>query len=434
MGRLAEAEEIFKTALRLNPEDYIFYENLAEIAEERGDLSAAEAIYKEAIAANPRNLETHARFSKWLYKRDGLSTAAESSYREALEQFPDDQGLYDNLAFYLIYSGQTKEAIALLNQAIERGIEEPFVYLYLGRAFSGSGQQAEAEAAFRKAVLLSPDAYYELATFLEDNGRIEEAIAVCKKAIANGEQNELIYYKLGDLYLKNEQIEEAIDTHRELFRVHSSGDRAMSLAEVLLEQGQYAEAEALYRRYVNAYNDSSKNVQRWKRALVALGREKEADSLEPYLNARLAASWTATYQEAVRISPESGYYHYLLGNSLANQGQMAAAEAAYREALQLRYSAFLTTVRIGKTLFDQGLTERAEATYAAAFALEAESDDGPATYELSELYQNMGELRQAQGDLYSALNFYGRAREIDPYTEGITEKMRELESLIDKML
>lgn len=430
-GRLAEAKAIFETALQLNPEDYTFYENLVEIAEERGDLPTAEAIYQTAIDANPRNLDTHVRFSKWLFEHDRIS-AVSDSYQEALEQFPEEEGLYDKFAFYLLYAGQIEEAVVLLNQAIERGIEKPFVYLHLGRVFSEKGQQAEAEAAFRKAVLLSPDAYYELVTFLADSGRTEDAIAVCRKAIAEVKQNEFLYYKLGELYLKNQQVEKAVDTYRELFRVYSTGDHAMYLAEALLEQGQYAEAEAIYRQFVGSYDSSSRNVQRWKRALVALGREAEADSLEPYLNARLAANLTATYQEAIRISPESGYYHYLLGESLANQKQIAAAEAAYREALRLRYSAFLTTIRIGKTLFDQGLTERAENTYTAAFALEPKSEDGFAIVGLSELYQNMGELRQAQGDLYSALNFYSRAKQIDPYTDAPIEKVRELESLIDK--
>lgn len=429
-GRLAEAKEIFKIALRLEPENALIYEGMAKIAEERGDLATAEAVYKQAIAANPRNLETHRRFSKWLFKHNRPSTAAQASYQAALEQFPEDEGLYDQFALYLIYDGQIDEAIALLNEAIERGIEAPFVYLYLGSAFSEKGQPAKAEAAFREAVLLSPEAYYELVAFLATSGRIKDAISVGQEAIANGVQDEFLYYKLGQLYLENEQIEEAINTYREIFRVQRSADSAISLANVLLEQGHYVEAEAIYRQFIRSYDSNSRTVQRWKRALVALDREEEASGLEQYLNARLAANWTATYQEAVRISPESGYYHYLLGESLAKQGQLSAAEAAYRDALQLGHSEFQTTIRIGKTLFDRGLTAEAEAAYTSAFALEPEPDDRFAAYALSELYQNMGELRQAQGDLYSALDFYSRAKRIDPYTRGITEKVRELESLL----
>jgi serine/threonine protein kinase/tetratricopeptide (TPR) repeat protein len=106
-------------------------------------------------------------------------SAADAAFRRALESRPGDAEMLRANALMSHIMGRHDEALSLCLQAVQQDPLSVSSYTYLARAHAARGRFAESEAAYRKAIELSPEAMLTrclLALVLVDLGRLEEAL------------------------------------------------------------------------------------------------------------------------------------------------------------------------------------------------------------------------------------------------------------------
>jgi TolB-like protein/Tfp pilus assembly protein PilF len=144
-----------------------------------GFARAREAVGR-ALALEPDLAEGHAQMG-WIQARhDWDWSGAEASYARALALAPGDAVVLRGAGAVAEGLGRIDEAIALARRVLEQDPLNTAAYHNLGHALDRSGTRAEAEAAYRKSLELTPQransrAY--LALNLLAQGRDEEALA-----------------------------------------------------------------------------------------------------------------------------------------------------------------------------------------------------------------------------------------------------------------
>jgi len=105
-------------------------------------------------------------------------------------QLTEDKEYRQLYATYLNMDGKEKEAIAVINDGIQKGVLKPDYQTYLAQAqaYYFSDQAGPAIDAYKKAAPLAPDgeAYLNLARVLWQEDRIPEAKEAAKQAVAKG--------------------------------------------------------------------------------------------------------------------------------------------------------------------------------------------------------------------------------------------------------
>jgi predicted O-linked N-acetylglucosamine transferase (SPINDLY family) len=150
-GKLDEAVDCFRQALRLKPASADTYNNLANALTDQGKLDEAATAYRRAIALNPALAEAHA-----------------------------------NLGIALRNQGKLDEAVACHQRAIELNPNYAEPYNNLGNAFLEQRKLAEAAVCYRRALALRPDfaeALNNLGNVLKDQGELDEAVASYRRAV-----------------------------------------------------------------------------------------------------------------------------------------------------------------------------------------------------------------------------------------------------------
>jgi TolB-like protein len=163
---LERAAELFRQSAERDPgyapawaglsEAYIQQANtgLVQVADHfRRAREAAE----KALALDPQLADAHLALG-WIHNRYDFDwEAADSSFRRALELEPGNAMALRRAGAQSLTLGRIKESIDLANKAIERDPLRPGSYVNLGLNLLADNRDAEAEAAFRKALELEPD-------------------------------------------------------------------------------------------------------------------------------------------------------------------------------------------------------------------------------------------------------------------------------------
>ncbi len=113
---------------------------------------------------------------------------AMSVYDDAIERFLDHRwGIFNQLGHLHDYRGALAEAETSYKQAIEEDPEEAASYIFLGAVQARQGKLKEAEDSHRLATQCPEgfihEAYYNLGFVLRGQGRLADAQACFEKAI-----------------------------------------------------------------------------------------------------------------------------------------------------------------------------------------------------------------------------------------------------------
>lgn len=213
-NRLAPAKASLQQALKMNPGNAAMREALADVLALEGEHSKAIEQLEALAALDP------SRPSRWIavglaQSRAGREDAAVVTLSRAVDRFPDASQAYAALGHVWLSSAQSrgdrvalKKAVEALTKAATRSDASSETLAELGRAWMLSGDPQEAERMLRQAVSRLPvpaDAYLQLATVTERDGRIQEARdALMKYATLVGDSQPLatVARRIGDLSVR----------------------------------------------------------------------------------------------------------------------------------------------------------------------------------------------------------------------------------------
>jgi tetratricopeptide (TPR) repeat protein len=197
---------------------------------------------------------------------------------------------------------------------------------------------------------------YDRALYLEKHRRIEESIALWKRTVALGPDEDLAHRHLAEVLLMAGRRDEAA-THlqkaRELELRSTASHNELGL--LLLDTGRLDEALAEFRQAIEQKPESAPAHANLARALIQQGQPAEALlelrqalDLDPHYapahyQLGLLASQRGEAEEAVRewrqaldLDPNDAPAHDSLANALYARGQTAEALTHWREAIRLQ--------------------------------------------------------------------------------------------------
>ncbi len=160
---------------------------LARAANRDGRTDEAFALFRQATEMLPGACQLHTSF--------GLALVSAKKFPEAIEELelgaqlcPDSADALDCLAQAYLQAGKPEQAGPIAERSIRVAPHLPNAYYYLGRARIAEQRPFDAEEAFGKALERRSDyfnAAYALAMLRLDIGKIEQAIAALRTAVAS---------------------------------------------------------------------------------------------------------------------------------------------------------------------------------------------------------------------------------------------------------
>jgi len=181
---------------------------------------------------------------------------------------PHDAGAVQSLAEYYASSHRYAEAAGLLKDAVARFPDSPGVLFQYGAMLERQSLHAEAEKVFRQVLARNPNhgptLNYLGYTLIERGGRLDEAVALLKRAVALDPYNGAYLDSLGWAYFKLNQLDLA-EPNLRMAAAQLSRDSVVQdhWGDLLAKRGKHADA-----------------VEAWRRALAGDGDQIDRATIE----------------------------------------------------------------------------------------------------------------------------------------------------------
>jgi Tfp pilus assembly protein PilF len=157
-GRLAEAAPHFYAALEINPRDEMAHANFGYYRLAEGDAAGAAQQFKLAISntGNRRMAaQMYADLGALAWKQRDIE-AAKNFYFESLRRIPEQYRANLNVGLLFYEQGNLVEARCYIERSLAI-FPTSAGYVALGRTLHAQGSDGEAAAAYRHALVLTPD-------------------------------------------------------------------------------------------------------------------------------------------------------------------------------------------------------------------------------------------------------------------------------------
>jgi tetratricopeptide (TPR) repeat protein len=152
----ADAETLWKTTLRLNPDSWLAHNNIAAINLERGNADEALSHYQKAAQINPRSVEAQFNLGN-IFLRKGRADDAITQYQTAVKINPRYAAAQFNLGAALAQKGRLDDAIAQYQKALQTNPGDARGHLNLALTLLEKGRTSEVAPHFQKALELGPE-------------------------------------------------------------------------------------------------------------------------------------------------------------------------------------------------------------------------------------------------------------------------------------
>lgn len=175
--QLDEAVSHLSTALQLRPNYPEAYYNLGTVLLRQGQVSEAESYLLKAIELKSDYADAHSNYG-YLLSLKGRTDEAQAHYRSALDADRDHVGAHSNLGILLIRMGKTEEGFAHLSEVVRLKPSNAQSHNNLAAALVEMGKPEEALREYNEALRLNPDytdAHNHLGSLLMKLGRRDEA-------------------------------------------------------------------------------------------------------------------------------------------------------------------------------------------------------------------------------------------------------------------
>jgi enediyne biosynthesis protein E4 len=334
MGReqLAAALDQFLEVLRLKPDHVDARVDLSSILALEGDSPAAAAQLEQAIHIAPSNADLYVLLGKAQLDSTEYSKAI-NSFRKASELSPGLSAAHYGLGLTSIKQHDSTAATQEFRKALDLNPGDPFSHLELGKTYFGEGNLGEAAKHLNEAVRSRPgmaEAYLELGKVYRRENDSKKAEAAYREALRLRPDSSEANYGMG-LLLRSEGRNEEAKTFIAKAQTRKQSRAAAGLANALNADGIKCTDEGRLQEAVSAFEkalaaDPSFFMAAYNRGVVLgrLGRTQEA---------------VAAFRTAIRLRPDFVMGHYALGHLLRNAGDPSAEEELTKARLLKEYVA-----------------------------------------------------------------------------------------------
>ena len=323
-GQLAQAETLYRQALRIDPAQPHGLHLLGVVCHQRGNSEAAVEYLNKAIPSSAPTAEIYHNRAL-AYFALGKIDEAMADCRRALEIDPDYTTAQNNLAHALNEKDEFQEAEQWCRKALKLDPQRAGAHLNLGRALKGQGKLDEALACYQRSLELDPhcaEAHNNLGNLHRENGQLDEAVAAYQQALKIEPEHLRALRSLGSVFYTQDKFSEAESAFRKALALdlESAGAHA-DLGMPLNRQGKLDEAVACYERALEIEPD---HVRGLKSLGCVLHRQQKFTQAE------------SAYRKALAVEPDDVESHVFLGLALERQDRADEALACFRRALEIK--------------------------------------------------------------------------------------------------
>ena len=215
-GRLKEAEHLYHSILKEQPEHLDANNNLGIILQNSGKLEEAEKHYRKAIDIKSNFAEAHNNLGNTL-KDLGKLDEAVTSYKKAIEIKPGFFEANDSLNNLLFLIGKINDAEVGFKKMIALNPDHAEAYFNLGVINDNQNKLEEAEKYYKKTIELKSDiaaAHNNLGVILKNQDKFDESLKNFKTAIKIKSDFFEAHNNLGIALYELNRFEEAIHSHK----------------------------------------------------------------------------------------------------------------------------------------------------------------------------------------------------------------------------
>jgi tetratricopeptide (TPR) repeat protein len=224
--------EAVREAVKLAPVDPDERRQAAEVLADLGQVDEAVGIYRKLIEDDPGNPMYELLLASLLSRHDRNEEAV-AHLRDMLKRNADGgdeliKMIHGQLSIAYVNQGDFAKGEAELETALERYPDDPGINNDLGYLYADQGKNLEkAEAMIRKALKEDPDNYAYLDSLgwaLFKQGKLKEAVEPLEKAVklhrltekaGGASADATLPDHLGDVYLQLQEVEKARASWRE---------------------------------------------------------------------------------------------------------------------------------------------------------------------------------------------------------------------------
>jgi tetratricopeptide (TPR) repeat protein len=359
-GRDADgAAAAFKEVLRLNPRSVPVQVQLAEIELQRGEFASSAQLAEQVLQRAPRSLEARLVLARSLLGQGELDRAGAVT-GELVDAFPKTAAVHSLAGLVALRKNDRSGARTAYEKAfaMDPSLLEPLAALTELDISQGQGARATARVDAR--LRQTPNDSRVLVVAAKTwgaTGDLAKAEGLLRRAIDADAANFEAYALLGQVYLREKRLDEALTQFDRLAAQRPGAEGPPTMAGLILEaQGKPEEARARYERLVEAnpraavasnnlawmYASRGEQLDRaLKLAQAAVAVLPDDPSVNDtlayvYLKKQLPALALPLLRLAVSKAPSHAAYYYHLGLAHMQAGDAASARQALQKALDLR--------------------------------------------------------------------------------------------------
>ncbi len=204
-GKLAVVERLLRGFLKAHPSDVVALRMLAEAGTRLGRYGDVEKLLSRCLELAPSFVPARYNYAVVLYRQNRAAEAL--PHIEALLAGEPANLSYRNLqAAALSLVGEYAAAIEIYEQVLKIAPDQPLIWLSRGHALRTSGRQADAIAAYKRAIEQMPglgEAYFSLAnlkTVRFSAAEIEAMLTQANRTDLTQQDQFHLHYALGKAY------------------------------------------------------------------------------------------------------------------------------------------------------------------------------------------------------------------------------------------
>jgi len=348
---LPEAEPYFRKVIEKDKTSNLAYMNLYRLYMVEQKTPEAEQLLKEAIQNNPKTpvyLERLAFHYGALGRRDDMLNVLAQIKAHA----KDFEAVYSVVGDFYLRTGDTESALREYREGILKDPTRKTLYQHdIISTLLRQGKRAEA-AEVNNQVLKEnpkdPDATSLRATFLLDQGDVNNALTQLQGVVTSSPDNAVAHFQLGRAYLASNRPD-GPESARQQF------ERAIALQPNLIQPRiGLAQLQVMRGEYEAALDTVQAILQRDPGSVAAKVIQSQA-----YLGQKKFEDSKNLLTGMMKSNPNSPDVYYQFGKSLLAEGKAKEAEAAFQRAYELNPLNNQSLLGVVESEIQQGQPERA---------------------------------------------------------------------------
>lgn len=389
---LNEAIEHYIDAVKLDPTLPESYYRLASLMFEQGQISIDTAIEqcKTACSLAPKNMNAHLYTGFFMKMAEDFS-AAEEEFKSAIKM-----GKLNSARPRLILSQAILQKINAQNGNASDYMN--FLYYFLSGSLMLAWDRPTMKMLYKN---MSDDfsvfTYNTVGKFLEKFKLYPAAENVYKQAVSSTSHCDIFYDKMGDLALKNKELDMAVDCYRRVLESNPLNREVLVKLATVLQTYFPQNTEETIDCYEKLLSFGSEKAQiYYELGHLYLRKEDKINSI-------------SAFKLALNETPDNPFYNNSLAYAYSKAELFEDAIEHYQKAIELNPDNEWTSIvchALG-SIYAENMDniEAAVATYHAGIILDPKNYD---------LYLALGDLHMAEGDLDKAIKAYCDAITLNP--------------------